>query len=194
MTTALKTFSGQRAAGHVQSHTQCHVVRAVCRTSTSHHLMLFAQMGFNTVEKQACMAGRSHLEWIFLLWVITLPAYLTKNDDLLTGFGGISILLSLKTKNQAIMFDVQVVSSAEIHTGILQSFFHHTGFRCTCRYVYLVSECAFRLKIRITCLISKGRLIPAGMQIWQTFRLVSHQQMASMARGKAICNFIHCER
>lgn len=90
----------------------------------------------------------------------------------------------LKLKNEDIIFDVQAVSSAEMHTGVLQSFLHHLYFRCACRYVYLVFDYAFRLKIRITCLISKGRLIPAGMWIWQRFQLVSHQQMVSMAGGR----------
>lgn len=73
------------------------------------------------------------------------------------------MLLSCKTKTEGIIFDVQAVSSAEMHTGGLQSFLHHLHFRCACRYVYLVFDSAFHLKIRITCLISKGRLIPAGM-------------------------------
>lgn len=41
--------------------------------------------------------------------------------------GGISILLSFKTKNQNIIFDVQVLSSAEIHTVVC---YNHVSTIC----------------------------------------------------------------
>lgn len=40
---------------------------------------------------------------------------------------GIPILLSLKTKNQDIIFDVRVVPSAEIHTVVC---YNHFSTRC----------------------------------------------------------------